>query len=287
MFSTLRNRFGIPGVISVIALVFAMFGGAYAASSSSGGGKATASAKAKKGPRGPKGATGPAGPVGPAGLAGPAGPAGANGKDGSNGLPGANGKSVTSANENPGAHCASGGSSLEVEGSGVKRYACNGEEGVQGETGEPWTAGGVLPSKATETGALVGGSETGAGIYGGYALAPISFSIPLAAPLDAEHTLRVARASTPDEHCEDTAHTGIASPDNPEADPGYLCVYESENIFMSFEGFLTLAGGEGASSTGALAAYAPQNGLCPPESGACVSGSVVLGTWAVTAPVSP
>ena len=32
MFSTLRTRFGIPGVISVIALVFAMFGGAYAAS---------------------------------------------------------------------------------------------------------------------------------------------------------------------------------------------------------------------------------------------------------------
>ena len=31
MFSTLRTRFGIPGVISVIALVFAMLGGAYAA----------------------------------------------------------------------------------------------------------------------------------------------------------------------------------------------------------------------------------------------------------------
>jgi hypothetical protein len=51
MFSTLRNRFGIPGVISVIALVFAMLGGAYAANNSSGGGKATASAKVKKGPR--------------------------------------------------------------------------------------------------------------------------------------------------------------------------------------------------------------------------------------------
>jgi hypothetical protein len=51
MFSTLRTRFGIPGVISVMALVFAMLGGAYAANSPSGGGKATASAKAKKGPR--------------------------------------------------------------------------------------------------------------------------------------------------------------------------------------------------------------------------------------------
>src|ERR1700729_4312957 len=85
MFSTLRTRFGIPGSISVIALVFAMFGGAYAASNSASGGKATASAKAKKGPRGPKGATGPAGPAGPQGPAGPAGaqgPAGAAGKDG-------------------------------------------------------------------------------------------------------------------------------------------------------------------------------------------------------------
>ena len=82
MFSTLRNRFGIPGVISVIALVFAMFGGAYAASNSSGGGKATASAKAKKGPKGPKGATGPAGPAGAAGPAGPAGPKGDAGATG-------------------------------------------------------------------------------------------------------------------------------------------------------------------------------------------------------------
>ena len=42
MLSPLRNRFGIPGVISVIALVFAMFGGAYAATNSNDGGKATA-----------------------------------------------------------------------------------------------------------------------------------------------------------------------------------------------------------------------------------------------------
>ena len=31
MFSLLRNRFGIPGVISVVVLVFAMSGGAFAA----------------------------------------------------------------------------------------------------------------------------------------------------------------------------------------------------------------------------------------------------------------
>jgi hypothetical protein len=104
MFSTLRTRFGIPGVISVMALVFAMLGGAYAANNSSGGGKATASAKAKKGPRGPKGATGPAGPQGPAGATGdagangaaggvgPAGPAGPEGKQGKEGPEGKAGK---------------------------------------------------------------------------------------------------------------------------------------------------------------------------------------------------
>src|ERR1700704_3299328 len=85
MFSTLRTRFGIPGVISVIALVFAMLGGAYAASNS-GGGKATASAKAKRGPRGPKGATGPAGPTGPAGATGPSGARGATGAAGFSGF---------------------------------------------------------------------------------------------------------------------------------------------------------------------------------------------------------
>lgn len=81
MFSMFRNRFGIPGVIAVMALVFAMFGGAYAANHPRGG-KATASAKAKKGPRGPRGKTGPAGPTGPQGLPG------ANGKDGATGPPG-------------------------------------------------------------------------------------------------------------------------------------------------------------------------------------------------------
>jgi hypothetical protein len=97
MLSPLRNRFGIPGVISVIALVFAMFGGAYAANDDNGGDKASASAKAKKGPRGPrgpKGPKGPAGPAGPAGAKGDTGAAGSNGTNGTNGSAGAAGKSA-------------------------------------------------------------------------------------------------------------------------------------------------------------------------------------------------
>ncbi len=37
MLKKLHSHFGIPGVIAVAALVFAMFDGAYAASSSDGG----------------------------------------------------------------------------------------------------------------------------------------------------------------------------------------------------------------------------------------------------------
>lgn len=88
MLFTLRNRFGIPGVISVVALVFAMIGGAYAANHN-GGATASAKAKGKPGPRGPRGKPGPAGPQGPPGPkgdTGPAGPAGAPGKDGQTGF---------------------------------------------------------------------------------------------------------------------------------------------------------------------------------------------------------
>lgn len=94
MYSIFRNRFGVPGVISVIALVFAMMGGAYAASK---GGSASASrlnSKQKKEVKtiaksfqgtGPAGAPGQAGPEG---KQGPKGDPGANGTDGTDGADG-------------------------------------------------------------------------------------------------------------------------------------------------------------------------------------------------------
>ncbi|MDX6609287.1 MAG: hypothetical protein QOF85_1212 [Solirubrobacterales bacterium] len=156
MFSTLRNRFGIPGVISVIALVFAMLGGAYAASSNDNG-KATASAKAKKGPRGPKGATGPAGPVGPQG---PAGAAGAKGDAGANGATGGAGPT--------------GPTGLQ------------GNKGAAGAQGPPGAAGATgfsgftetLPSGKSETGTWSLSMPTGGGEDS--FIVPISFPIPLA-----------------------------------------------------------------------------------------------------------
>lgn len=92
MLSFMRNRFGIPGVISVVALVFAMLGGAYAANKSGGAGSKASASKAKRGPRGPKGPRGPAGPQGVPGPVGPQGPAGLPGSAGKEGPQGIQGK---------------------------------------------------------------------------------------------------------------------------------------------------------------------------------------------------
>ena len=199
MFSLLRNRFGIPGVISVIALVFAMFGGAYAATN---GGQTTASkAKASKnskaGPRGPRGKTGPAGPAGPAGSAGPQGPAGAAGPKGDAGT--------------------------------------NGAKGEKGETGEAGFSGftATLPSGETETGAfaLSGNYPANAEV-----VTSISFPIPLSQG-DADSIsefLISAKIEFPHIHVlapgedETTACPGTAA--DPEALAGNLCVYIHESI---------------------------------------------------------
>lgn len=104
IFTRFRNRFGIPGVISVIALVFAMLGGAYAASGPAGpGGGATASATkgppGKRGPKGPRGKTGATGQQGPAGQQGSAGPPGAKGDSGAAGKDGIDGVDGTFSTE--------------------------------------------------------------------------------------------------------------------------------------------------------------------------------------------
>ena len=176
MLSPLRNRFGIPGVISVVALVFAMLGGAYAANNS-GDGKATASAKAKKGPRGPKGATGPAGPagpVGPQGAAGVNGKDGANGSNGSNGAPGsagAPGDSVVATEVGPGVECAKGGTTFTIDGADAGK-ACNGADGAPGApgangapgaSGSPWVVGTAPPDAILRGTWSISHSAVGAG----------------------------------------------------------------------------------------------------------------------------
>jgi Collagen triple helix repeat (20 copies) len=263
MLSPLRNRFGIPGVISVIALVFAMLGGAYAASDNAGGGKATASAKAKKGPRGPKGPKGPAGPAGPQGPAGPAGAkgdtgaAGSNGTNGNDGAPGIDGTdgidgtsvttSAASAEE-----CPSGG--IKVTSASPPAKVCNGQSG--------FTA--TLPPEATETGAwayAVPNLEVRA--------AAISFPIPLAAADAASTTVNISNED-PEEFEQECPGTAA----EPKAEPGALCLYiggfsTTAPTAVSRPDFAVL----GVGVSGALLDFEQS----PP-------GSYASGSFAVTAP---
>jgi hypothetical protein len=203
MLSPLRNRFGIPGAISVIALVFAMLGGAYAASNNSGG-KATASAKAKRGPRGPKGATGPAGPQGPAGAAGAKGDAGANGAAGAAGEKGPTGPT------------------------GAK--GATGATGPTGATGATGFSGftDTLPSGKTETGFWAVEQDTDFA-----SVAPISFSIPLAGT-GAAYVLNPQQIANEEGEGFEAGCTG--SVESPTAPGGVLCVYtyEQENVAGAF-----------------------------------------------------
>lgn len=136
MASFMRNRLGIPGVIAVVALVFAMAGGAWAAK----GVIITKLSQIKpsvqkqlKGATGPAGQPGPAGPVGPAGPTGAKGAAGVAGATGPTGLQGLKG--------------ATGGTGP----TGPEGVA--GATGPSGPEGSPWTVDGTLPSGEAETGA--------------------------------------------------------------------------------------------------------------------------------------
>jgi Collagen triple helix repeat (20 copies) len=284
MLSPLRNRFGIPGVISVIALVFAMLGGAYAASNDSGGGKATASAKAKRGPRGPKGAAGPAGPAGPTGPAGPQGPAGAKGDAGAKGekgdigSTGAPGKSVTVTPIDTGEpECSDlGGALVEEQGGGSSVEVCNGKNGEDGEEGSPWTDGGTLPPGETETGTWAF-TATRAGTTGAIssfngAWVPISFPIPLATALGENH-VHFAKETNFLDSCP-------GETENPQADPGEFCVYTGFFPVNNADSPLIIKMNEtiGTETAGAFLNFIIKGNT--PETQPVTS----FGTWAVTAP---
>ena len=252
--SVFKSRFGAPGVISVIALLFAMIGGAYAASDNSGSDKASASAKAKKGPRGPRGPRGPVGPAGPQGPAGAAGAAGAKGAQGPQGERGATGPAGLNGSN------------------GTQGPA--GPAGPTGPAGSPWTAGGTLPSGETETGvwSLAVGPENPTL---GFALTkvPISFTIPVAESGEpggavslTAHRLKPGEAETAE--CP-------GDWEEPKAEPGHLCVYTVAELDTgaNLEVSLATSGSGGTIHPGAF--VQTQEG----EPGGFAGGS-----WAVTAP---
>ena len=94
MLRIVRRSFNVPTAVAVVALVFAMTGGAFAAKDYVTG-PAQASKKGHKGPRGPRGPQGPKGAVGPAGPKGETGPKGERGPDGPKGETGSTGSPWT------------------------------------------------------------------------------------------------------------------------------------------------------------------------------------------------
>ncbi len=227
MFSQIRKQINPAMGLAFVALIFAITGGAFAATGGGKGGNGshaslTASiAKAKKktvskGARGPaghpgkNGAPGPAGPAGPAGPVGPAGPAGPVGPAGG---PGAKG---------------------ETGPQGIQ-----GIQGPKGATGSPWTAGGTLPPEATETGGWTMGDGNTVHIGAGNGAiaelnhAAISFTIPLAKALDEHHVqsnpvgFPAGASTTETENCP-------GSVTEPKAKSGFLCVYTGEESEMEF-----------------------------------------------------
>jgi hypothetical protein len=280
MLSALRKQITPATILAFVALVFAITGGAFAASGTGGNAPAKANAssthstlvasaskakpKAKAGPRGPAGAkgatgaTGPAGAPGPAGATGPGGPQGAQGPAGTNGMNGTNGE--------------------------------KGEKGLKGTTGEKGpegalgTAGVTLPSKASETGVFVLGEtpETGGASLGKIA---ISFTIPLAAPLDNVSgcgttgkpacAVHIFEGSTLPTGCTATIANGKIT--ELKAEPGNLCIHLSAgSAHVTASELLPFdleTEEEGAGRTGTILA----TGVIPAEASA-------QGTWVVTAP---
>jgi hypothetical protein len=284
MFSAARRRLSYANVVATLALVFAMSGGALAASkyliTSAKQIKPSvlASLKGKAGPVGSNGAPGAAGPAGPAGPVGGVGP---QGPGGSPGAKGENGTSVTSAPVvKSSSTCEKLGGSEFTAAEGKKTTACNGKEG------SPWTAGGTLPHGATETGSWSFGVTKE-----GETLVPISFSIPLSAPLTfselplSQNHVHVIGVTGEENIGEGKTASHPACPgnaENPKAEPGNLCVYVAfiENALEPSDGSIRQSGktygseSHGASTTGAWVS------LPVFPVGAEGNG---YGTWAVTA----
>jgi hypothetical protein len=285
MLQTLRTRFGIPGVISVIALVFALVGGAFAANnlaSSKGGGKATASAKAKRGPRGPRGPKGDAGAPGPAGPQGPAGAdgkAGANGAKGETGAAGAPGQSVTSTESSSAieGHCnGTGGVGVggsKFESASGKTYACNGKAGAPGATGPAGPSCNeqgecLLPSEATETGTWAANS-TGETIF---LWTSISFPLRLS-----QAPASIFYVTVEEEELLTAPPACPGSKEDPKADAGSLCLYESsQSLNVNPLNPLFIPSATPDHTSGAVLKFQRASVSAAPVN--------TSGSWAVTAP---
>ena len=243
MFSALRKQVTPATIVALMALVFALTGGAFAASGGGGGASpakpnvsvgstvalatlAKSKAKAKVGPRGP---AGPAGKAGASGAQGPVGPAGAQGAQGTAGAAGAKGETGPQGPEGK-----------------AGKPGANGENGENGTTGFTDT----LPAGKIETGtwAVRGTVKT----EGEKLVTAISFPIPLSAPASIEY---IESSTNPQFECPGGVEKPQAEPRvlAPGVTEGILCVYAGKALLgqEGLEGplFIKPAGGAGPTET--------------------------------------
>jgi hypothetical protein len=272
------RKHATPGTfIALLALVFALTGGAFAATggvgsgNGGGGGRGGSDDHASPGLVAisskvkPKAKVGPRGPAGPAGKTGAGGPAGATGPAGASGPAGATG---------PGGPQGPAGTGAEGK---------EGKEGKEGPKGLEGKQGVIHPGETLPTGA----SETGT--WGGNVnttetYLPISFPIPLAKALGAAAVHVIGPGEGEKEEHENAAiiagecsGTYVA----PGAGSGNLCVFITPEFSGATE--LTIfnlntnpvgSAGPGAATTGAELLI----NLTPTPA----EGQLALGSWAVT-----
>lgn len=243
MLARVRRHISYTNLALTVALVFAMSGGAFAASRYTITSTRQISPKVlkrltgKAGPQGAQGIPGVKGEPGVAGATGAVGPAGAKGEQGLQGEKGA--------------------------------------AGEPGKEGSPWTVGGVLPEDQTETGSwnAIGTvtlpengklQESEQEVRG----LPISFTLPVQAAVKPVF-LKLGEGNTAE--CPGTVA-------KPEAKPGFLCVYATAEAGINTSTIGFIAAGqveEGASPTGTI--------MRVTVTGETGTTSFAWGTWAVTA----
>lgn len=270
MIKGIRKRLTYTNVAMTIALIFAMSGGAYAASkyvitsTKQISPKVLAALKGKAGKPGAAGPAGAQGPAGPAGGVGPTGPQGVPGEKGTDGGPGESVTATSLAVKN--AHCEEGGSEFTT--GGKHTYAC---------TGSPWPAGGTLPAGKSESGAWSTIYEATAAKQPGSSA--ISFGIPLKSEPELHFIgTNEELAGEPHEAAAIKEHKCSGSSEEPEAAPGNLCVFA--RLAVNTTEYLLLG-------------FEPTHFVNPGRSGVSVvsaseaAGEVLTaGAWVVTAPTS-
>lgn len=267
MFKAVREHINATTCVMVIALVFAMTGGAYAAK------KYLITSTKQISPKVLKSLTGKMGPQGNAGSAGPEGKAGANGKDGApgtNGKDGAPGTSVTS--EAAGAECKAGGTKF-TSASGTS-HVCNGENGQTGFTE-------ILPPGKTEKGEWSLFGEVPGTVYEGEVGSSVSFNIPLAAA----PTVVYVREK------EKTPAGCVGNVEEPGAEEGHLCIFATQEIntlkepagVVPYPHICTSKIGASCASEFAAAHEADPYGFVIATLAESTGLVLVGGSWAVTA----